>query len=250
MSSKLTSGVLIAAFLVAIPVSAQTLPPAAGASFCTNIDKATAQIQTRLTEVDAQVAAFGSERKVAKTERWDSQNDKLGEKRDTANTNRNAGYDKLYAKASTTEQTAAADTFKATVEAAVTTRKAAVDAAVQAYRDGIDTAIANFSTNLSTAHTTFKSSVDAAIAKAKADCAAGVDSVTVRSTLSSSIKAAQDMFKASREGLRSSKPIQTTQKELAATRKAAIDKAIADFKTTVQTASTALKAAFPKTTTP
>jgi hypothetical protein len=88
-----------------------------------------------------------------------------------------------------------------------------------------------------------KSAVDAAIAKAKADCTAGVDPSTIRETLKNSVKSAQDAFKAAAK-----KPADTQAqvKALRATRDASIKAAMDAFKVAFDAALAALKTALGK----
>ncbi|HEY4523164.1 MAG TPA: hypothetical protein VJK73_02205 [Candidatus Paceibacterota bacterium] len=238
VSKILASTVAFAALLVAVPVSAQTPPNAS--SFCTNIDATASQIQTRMGEVSAKITEFKATRNTTRSERWSGQEAKLSAARGNGDTKRAEGYVKLDAKATTDAQKAAVATFKNTVEVAVTTRKAAVDAAIAAYRTGVDAALATHTAALDSADAAFEASVNTALEQAKSDCAAGVDPATVRTTLTSSIKSARDTFQAARK----ENTLKGTRESLAATRKAAVDTAIANFKASVESAKTDLKAAF------
>ena len=96
-------------------------------------------------------------------------------------------------------------------------------------------------TQLKTAAATYQSAVVAAIAAAKASCSAGVAPATVRATFIASLTTARTALEAARKNIDKSTGVDA----LKATRKAAVDQAIADFKASVQAALVVLKAALP-----
>jgi hypothetical protein len=85
-----------------------------------------------------------------------------------------------------------------------------------------------------------KNAVDAAKAKAKADCASGVDAAAIRTALRDSLKAANDAFRTS---VKRPEDLDEQVKALRTTRDASIRSAIETFKTEFETAKTALKTA-------
>lgn len=168
---------------------------------------------------------------------WDN---KRKENRDTNTTKRDTRFAALMQKADTDAKKAAVTAFETAVNAAVAKRIAAVDAAVQAHRDGVDNLVKTKFTSLDSGAATLKSTIDAAIAKAKTDCANNVAPQTVRANLIAAAKAAQTIFKQNR----SDAEIKTQLQALNATRKSAVDAAMAQFKTDMEAATAALKAAF------
>lgn len=214
-----------------------------GQNFCTNIDKAVG----KLTEArDTMIEKSGEKRE----ERMDKLADrrgmkdgKLDDKRTEGSETRTANFVKMYEKASTTEAKAAVDTFKAAVEAAVAKRQAAVDAAIATYRTASDKMISDRQAAVDVARAAHKTAVDAAVAQAKADCTAGKDGATVRSTLKAAIKAANEAF---RTTTKKPEDLSGQVKSLRTTRDNSIQDAIDTFKTEYEAAKTALKTALGK----
>src|SRR6185436_10993014 len=95
------------------------------------------------------------------------------------------------------------------------TRKAAVDAAQQTFRSAQEKLVSQRQEAIRAAASTMKASISAALAKAQADCTAGVSPETVKETLANSIKAAIEKF---RTDIRALDKIGTSMREIAATR--------------------------------
>lgn len=150
-------------------------------------------------------------------------------------------FSKLERRASTTAEKEAVAVFKTTMTAAVAARQAAVDKAIANYRLGLKDKMSARQTALNTAITAYKTAADAAFAKAKLDCASSTDYKIINNALKVSLKAAQDKFKADRQAIEKLGP---DVKALNAAKKAAIDKAVSDFKAIAEKAGKALKAAF------
>jgi len=105
----------------------------------------------------------------------------------------------------------------------------------------VDALVTSKKTSVSGAVDTFQASVKAAFEKAQVSCVSGTDPQTVRETLTTSLKDARAKLQASQqsfEGIGDSVPA------LATTKKTSIDKAMQDFKTTMEKARTDLKAGF------
>ena len=214
-----------------------------GQNFCANIDKTVSVLSGQMTKRDEGRLDRRENRGEKRDERQGLKDGKLDDRRDDRDENRAGRYDKLYARASTTEAKAAVDVFKAAVESAVSTRRTAVDAAIEKFRVDSQALITNQQAVVDAAAQTLKTSIDAAIAKAKADCTAGVDAATVRETLRKSIKDAQDIFK---EKAKKPADIGSQLKALRETRDAAIKAAMDAFKTAFDAAVAALKTALGK----
>ncbi len=245
MQNRRVIAAISAASLLLTPALAlaQTPPPAGkGAAFCTNLTTISSKINANVDEREQKISQHRTDATAKNEARWSASQQKLVDARSADDAKRAEQYAKLDTKATTDGEKAAVAAFKSTVDAAVVTRRAAVDAAIAAYRSGIDAAVATNSSNISAAQATFDAAVDAALAEANADCAAeGADSLAIRTEMHNAIKAAQDAFKTSRKD----GSLQTTQKELAATRKQAVDKAMTDFKAVLDAAAATLRAAFP-----
>lgn len=214
-----------------------------GKNFCTNIDTAIAKINEARSKMQDKKTENRADKSAKLTERRGLKDGKLDDKRGEHDVNRMAAYDNMYAKATTTEQKAAVDAFKASVEASVTKRKTAVDGAIATFRTSADKLINDRTAAVDTAAATHKSTMDTAIAKAKADCASGIDPATVRSTLQSSIKAANEAFRSS---AKRPEDLDDQVKALRDARDTAIKAAMDTFKSEYEAAKTALKTALKK----
>ncbi len=167
--------------------------------------------------------------------------------RSKADSERQQQYDTLMAKATTDAQKAAVEEFKTTVEQAVATRRSAQDAARQAYRDGVDAVLSGQKATIDAGLTDLQAAIESAIEKAKASCLAGTSVDEVKATLESDLKTARDTFKAARE---SNTGVSDQIKALEETRKAAVQAAVDEFKSTVAAAKTTLELAFEVAPTP
>jgi hypothetical protein len=150
-----------------------------------------------------------------------------------------ANFGKLDAKAATDTQKAAVATFKASVTQAVTTRRTAVDAANKAFQQGVQASVTGRQAQLKTAAATYKTAVSAALANAKSSCAAGVAPATVRTNLQTALAKARTNLENARKN---AEKVGSSLDALKATRKAAVEKANADFKTAMKGALDQLKA--------
>lgn len=211
-----------------------------GKNFCDNIDT----VLSKMNEVRGDVRDGRDEKRETRDAKMaDKRGTKtaaLDDRRASHDENRSAAYEKMYSRATTTEQKAAVDTFKAAVEAAVAKRKAAVDAAITAYRSAVDKLLSDRRAAVDSAAATHKSAIEAAQAKAKADCASGVDPATVRSSLRNSIQEANIAFK---EAAKRPEDLKQQVEALRDTRDAAVKAALDTFKAEYETAKNALKAA-------
>ncbi len=165
---------------------------------------------------------------------------KLGDSRSDADTKRSEMYQKLEEKADTDAKKEAVEEFQKTVEQAVETRREAVDAALAAFRSGVDSLLANRKDKAGETADTFEAAVKAAVEKAKAECADGTSPETVRTHFQTALQAAHKALEADRS---STDKISDEIRALADTKHAAIEKAMNDFKTTVEAAAAKLKAA-------
>ena len=83
----------------------------------------------------------------------------------------------------------------------------------------------------------------AALDKSKSDCAAGTDPAAIRETLRAALDAAKTKL---RSDLQAVEKLGDATKALIETRRAAHDKAMADFKIALDKAKADLRVAFPK----
>ena len=221
----------------------RTTPTPTTTTFCANFDTQTTKLQTKAAEKEIELGKTREERSGKLAKSRESRDNKLEEAREKGSTARTEQYAKLLGKATTDAQKQAVATYQATITAAIATRQAAVNAAIASFQSGVDGLLAKRKTDTDSALKKFKDAVYAAEAKAKADCAAGVDEKTIRQTLRTAVAAVRTQLQADRKVLT---PMSTEIATLTKTRRAAVDKAFADFKATAETAKTTLKAAFPK----
>ena len=212
----------------------------ASANFCARFTESEGKLRNGLSDKGNLLADKRIERDVLRQKKVGERQTKLTEKRSESNLNRDGLYSKLEARATTDAQKAAIATFKEKVDAAVAVHRVAVDEALSAFLAGVEQAKAAHRSSVDGIVAANKVSVDAAVAQAKSDCAGGVASETVRSTLQAALKSAKETMKSSREALT---PLGQVIQPLIETRKTAVKAAHDAFKTTLEAAKAELKAA-------
>lgn len=244
VSITATGLMLAPALAVAVDRPIQTAQTSGG--FCARISNVKTELNTKLTEVERKRSekrtSITNDLKVRKDERAA----KVKETRDEAEENLEEALDEVEEDLTTAQKTAL-NTFKAAMKRAQAARKTAVDAAVSKYRTDLQALINKRQEAVRLAGLTLKNSTAAALAKAQADCAAGVDQATVRSNLKISMDAAQAKF---RTDIQAVENIGPQVKVLVDTRNAAMKAAKDAFRTAVNQAKEALKAALEPATTP
>lgn len=165
---------------------------------------------------------------------------KLAEKHAQSDTSRDQRFASLLEKAQTNAQKQAILTFQTEVNTAVANHRAALAAANTAYKQGVIAAVTQRQTQFKAAAATYRTAVTTALNRAKASCAAGTSPKVVRDRLRVALNAAKQNLEASRKSIESGR---TNLEPLKAARKAAIDKANANFKTALKLALVKLKAA-------
>lgn len=237
-------GVALAGILVPALVLAQTGDTNQGAKgFCTQLSTISSNIEQRLADRDSKLEAKRAEIQSRIEERRSERDARLVAMRTKWDANRAKHFAKLEERAQTDEQKQAVVAFTGAVNAAIAARRATVDTAIQNFRDGVGGLITSRKTSVDAAITTFKNSVQLALEKAQSDCASGVSPITVRKNLLADLKAAQEKFVSDKQDI---EKMEDPTESLIAARKEAIEKAIDDFKATVEQARVDLKAAFPQ----
>ncbi len=240
-------------FIVSITTAGLMLSPAlalaqtpAPSGFCARIANVKTELNSKLSEIEKRRTEKRTEitndLKVKKDERVA----KVKETRDEAEENLEEALDDVEEDL-TAAQKSALTTFKTTQKRAQATRKAAVDAAVNKYRTDLQALVNKRQEAIRLAGLTLKNSIAAALAKAQADCTAGVDQVTVRTNLKTSIETAQAKF---RTDIKAVENIGPQVKALVDTRNAAMKAAKEAFRTTVNQAKEVLKTVLDTSTTP
>jgi hypothetical protein len=171
----------------------------------------------------------------------DEREAKLAGNRSGADEKRNALYGQLEARIETDEQKAAVKAFKKVIEAAVEKRRDAVDVAISEFRTGVDAAVAGRKDDMDRRTAAFQSAVEAALAQAKSDCTASANPEIVRTHFKESLAAARTALQNDRK---ESEKVGAQVKALAETRRIAVQKALDEFKATVEAARIELKKSF------
>jgi hypothetical protein len=231
-----------AAFAAERKPSAPTTP-----NFCSRITEMSGKIDQQVTDRESKLTSARTDRDTRLKDREDSQAKKLIDLRTAEDQRKAERFAQLEAKATTDVQKQAVAAFEKAVSAAITERRTAVDAAQQAFWNGLHEAINARKTTMDATIKTLSDSIKAVVAKAKSDCTSGVAPATARATFVASLKTAREKFQADRK---SKDKLSDTVHTLVDARKTATEKALADFKATMEKARAALKAAFPENTPP
>jgi len=249
ISTQFVGAVVLASLVTPFFAGAAELPregavkrAAAGADICANISTMRTEALARVTERTTTLQGKKDEHKTkfaaGRTERHDA----LATKRSEGDAARKTQFDALSARASTTEQKSAVTTFTTEVERLISVRRTAVDAAIKAFEDGAaalqseaDSAVGSLSSGVQT-------DVAAAFDAAAASCTAGKTGAEVVTEL----KTAMQAMHTKRVGDKGTYNFKDKFEALRATRKASVEKAMADFKTGMDAARTTLKASLTK----
>jgi hypothetical protein len=89
----------------------------------------------------------------------------------------------------------------------------------------------------------FKNSTNLAFEKAKSDCVAGTPPVTVRTNFHTAFKTAHDKFLSDQS---SAEKLTSVIQNVVIARKSALNKALSEFKTSMENARKSFKASFPQ----
>ncbi len=214
----------------------------AGTQFCATLDKRATEVNSKIDDKKEKLDIRQHDRLNKKSADRSERDTKLEMHRDGWDDHRGERITKLEAKATTDAQKAAVAQFNTTMTAAINARRSAIDTAISTFRTGVDSITGTRVSAVDTAIATFKTARQSALEKAKTDCAAGVDSKTAKATFEASMKAALNTFKAAKTAVIKKNDVTV----LSQARKAAIEKAVADFKVTMDAAQATLKLAFPK----
>jgi hypothetical protein len=210
-----------------------------GQNFCQKISDMASQEEKKL-----------SERKNPK-DRFANWQEKIGQRdadltglRSKWDENRAAQFAKLEEKASTDAQKQAVSEFETSVKAAISARRAAIDVAIATFREGVKNLISQRSEDVSSGFTAFSDAVKAAFDKAISDCkGTSPDAASIRTTLRSSIQEARTKFQQDRQN---APKVGGNIQSLIDARRAAVQKAMDNFKAAMETARANLKKAFPQ----
>ena len=209
-------------------------------AFCSRFTERLDKKSEQMTEREGNIKERVTDRMSRRTDRRDSRDVKFDEKREKQDARRALLYTKLEGRADTDAEKAALVEFKKTMDTAVSTRRAAFDKAIEDFRTAVDNLIDTRKSSTSDNYAKFRTTVDRATAEAKADCEANVDQKTVMSEYQTAMKAAREAMKTDKGA---TEKIGDDIRALAATKKAAMESAMNEFKKTAETAREKLKSA-------
>lgn len=210
-----------------------------GGMFCENIETLESKIETQISEKSGKFEGKKDVRIAKIDTRRDVRDEKRAQNRSEIDIKRDTKVDALMEKADNDAERTAVLNFEETLKDAVATRRSSVDSAVKIFRAGVDEILNNKFEGLDSSIPAFKSKVEQAIAKAKSDCANGVEDSVARESFKAVIKSAREEFSAFRGD-----EIKSQIKALAEARKTSIENAVNTFKATMEDARDDLKTAF------
>lgn len=218
-------------------------------AICSRIISSEAQIIANLTK---SVRDKSGARKENILKNREDKDNKLEERRDAHDDNKEIRYEKLEANAKTDAQIAAVAKFKTTMEAAITTRRTAVDLAISTYRKDVDAIISKYPlTNpASTTASGLEAAAKDAIAKAKTACnATSTDQQVILKNFQASLEKLKNDYKSAAKSAASAQASSTAAmkaelKAAAEKRETAIKSARDAFKAVYTTAKAELRLAF------
>lgn len=210
-------------------------------NFCTKMIERNAKMSEHLNSVQRNIL----DRKMTRQNVFDENRDERDVTLEKNRSERDAKREDMYARllnqaGDDADKKAAVTTFRKAVEKTISKRQQTIDAAIVAFRTGVDAAIGTKKTTIDASLSTFKSAMDGAFATAKSDCASGVDPVTVRETLQSSLKDAKATVGDQRKD---SDAVGEQVKILSEAKKLSFSETLSDFKLALEQARTDLKAA-------
>lgn len=209
-------------------------------NFCARAGTLDGTIKNRIREHELKLATKRTEAENKVRTTWaDEDKDRL-EKMTAADAARETQFTELMAYAKNDTQRAAVTVFQTTVTEAVKTRRAAVDSAIKTYRDDILSLYDSRKGILEKTISSLKEKSSSALVKAKEDCVNGVPTATVRERYLANLKKAESDAQSIRTDFKKNPE---SREPIIAVRKAALQKAEADFKASLEKARTDLRVA-------
>lgn len=210
---------------------------------CAQISTQADQIQARLTESISVLTQKRAEIDAKMKQQLDAKISELTQKRATIDSEKNLNWEKLRANAKTDEQKAAVEKFITTVQDAIKIKRAATDNIISSFRASLATERTDRKTENDTALITYKNAIISLVSQTKTACTTG-DAKTIRETFRTGIKSARDTFQANRKTTEKFRADVTPIKDA---KKAELQTIIDTFKSSIETAKSELRLAFPKT---
>jgi hypothetical protein len=223
------SSLIIFSFLPLISSAEETAPKEQG--FCNRVTTLQSKLADQIINAEKKLALNEESKSATVLKKEGDADVKRAEGRAKAEGTRALKWDKMISKAKTQAQKTAVEAYKKAIADAVSVRQASVDASVKVYREGLATLMTTQNTTATTAIATFKASIEGALAKAKTDCASGVENKTVSSVFNKTVSDARATLNTSRK-TKNSEAFKTLKK----TRDDAFKKAETDFKASLDKA--------------
>jgi hypothetical protein len=209
--------------------------------FCTNIGKISdikeSMFQNRMQKREDNTIDRSEKRGKNRLDNDDNRKDK----REDNSQDRLMNYDSLRKQATTEAEKASVEKFISAVSAAHTIKQTAMDKLIASQRSTIDAKITEKTGLTGQNLADMKTKMDQALTKAKADCADGVDSSTVKSEFKKTLESARDSFK----NLKDDSIIRSEMEALRKAHQAEIAKINTAFQTSLDAARAELVKAFP-----
>ncbi len=174
---------------------------------------------------------------------WNQQDSNLAKSRENWDKTRLDQYAVLETAAKTDAQKQAVQTFRQEADSAISERRVAIDKAISDFRQATLAVKAARKTAIDSAIAAYKNSVNAALETAKAECSAGVPSMTARQDFVQRIRAAKSQYQAA---FNSADRLVNSLQSLSSARKIAVQNAVQNFKTQMETAVAKLRSSFPE----
>ncbi len=210
-------------------------------NFCSRVDSIGAKIAEQVSGRTVKVAEKRTERLAKLADDRSKRDEKRATSWGAHDVSRDARIQALRSRAGNETQKNAVAQFESAVKRAVEKRRIAINAAVQTYRAGIDGLVSGRMANIDGSSTTLKQAIEKAIAAAKIACTGpNPDADGIRTTFTSTVKRAHDIY----QSTRSESAIRTEITILTDIRKRSVDAAVLQFKTDIEKATHDLKAAF------
>ncbi len=203
-----------------------------GGNFCTKVSNI--KIDQQIADKVSRLQSNYQNRLTATTQKRTNQENKLEERRDKWDANRDKRYTRLNKLATTPEEKAAVAKFIAAIESAVKVRRTAMDTALTTFKRGVDTAIATRRSGVITATNNYYQAVKVALDKAKTNCSkTEADSTAIRNVFVKALETAKTKLQTEKTAV---DKLGEKIAALTTTKTTAITKAVNDFKAAVEAA--------------
>ena len=247
MKTKFKS--LIQLFLVAVlcvnalpfTVFAEGVSSTSPIDFCSRLEAFVEKTNDGILEQLKNVKTFRSKKLAELSVKELKENNALLAERSEQDSRNVSLVEKIEAKATTSIQKEALATFKTELKEITDLRRQQVETAVANYRLGYRRVLENYNANTINIIKAFEESIASSTAKAKADCARGVSSGTVRQDFKTAL---QESSKDVRDSQKVLDKTTVRMETLLSDQKAALKKADEKYKKDIKTATANLKAVF------